>query len=87
MNPVTTKPNTTRVVICGENLILRGPEPEEYMQSLAQEVDLRMERLRVMHPNMVRHRLAMLAAIYLADELAKLKQEHSKLLELSKEAR
>jgi cell division protein ZapA len=86
MNP--TKPvNTTKVVICGEDLVLRGQESVEYMQSLAREVDLRMERLRSMYPTMVRHRLAMLTAIYLADELTKLQQEYDRLLSVSKEAR
>ncbi|HHT26513.1 MAG TPA: cell division protein ZapA [Firmicutes bacterium] len=86
MNP--TKPvNTAKVTICGEELVLKGQESEEYMQSIAQEVSLRMERLRAMYPTMVRHRLAVLAAIYLADELAKLRQEYSRVLDAAKEAR
>ena len=65
--------NRAKVVICGEELVLKGRESTEYLQHIAQVVGSHMERLRDLHPNLVRHRLALLTAIHLADEVGKAK--------------
>lgn len=77
----------TKVYICGEELVLKGEESSEYLQRLARIVHNRMDKLRGMHPTLMRHRLAMLTAIYLADELEKARQENAELLQALKEAR
>lgn len=76
-----------KVTICGEELVLKGEESEEYMQKLAATVGSHMERLRGLYPNLVRHRLAMLAAIHLADEVENLKKENRELLQALEDAR
>ncbi|NLN17768.1 MAG: cell division protein ZapA [Firmicutes bacterium] len=79
--------NRAKVVICGEELVLKGRESTEYLQHIAQVVGSHMERLRDLHPNLVRHRLALLTAIHLADEVEKLKAENRELLQALEEAR
>lgn len=82
-----TETSRTKVCICGEDLILKGEKPEAYLQRLGQTVNSHMERLRGLHPNLVRHRLAILTAIHLADELETLKRENAELLQALEEAR
>ena len=79
--------NRAKVVICGEELVLKGRESTEYLQHIAQVVGSHMERLRDLHPNLVRHRLALLTAIHRADEVEKLKAEFRELLLALEEAR
>lgn len=79
--------NRAKVIICGEELMLKGSEPEAYLRHIAEVVGSHMERLRGLHPNLVRHRLAILTAIHLADEVEKLKMENKELLKALEEAR
>ena len=65
----------------------KGEKPEAYLQQLAGMVSSQMERLRGLYPNLVRHRLAVLTAIHLADELETLKKENTELLQALEEAR
>jgi cell division protein ZapA len=79
--------NRAKVIICGEELMLKGMETEAYLQHIAEVVGSHMERLRGLYPNLVRHRLAILTAIHLADEVEKLKMENKELLQALEEAR
>ena len=74
----------TRAVvrICGDEYIIRGDAEEEYIQHLASVVDEKMRKLQASHPNQPRHKLALLVAINLADELERLRNENKELMEL-----
>jgi cell division protein ZapA (FtsZ GTPase activity inhibitor) len=87
MATVPTDDNRTKVRICGEELVLRGPESEEYLQQLGSLVHSRMDHLRGLHPNLARHRVAILTAIYFADELTKLQKVYTELVQVLNEAR
>ncbi len=80
-------PHRTTISIDNEEYVLRSEEAGEYMQRLAALVDGHMQRLRQRHPNLARNRAAILAALYLADELEKAKQENAELLQTLREAR
>lgn len=75
-----------RVQIFGEDHVLRGQASEEYMKNLASIVDRRLQEVQKNNPLLPRHRVAILVAINLANELEKLSAEHADLLTLLEEA-
>lgn len=77
---------SVRVQIFGEEHVLRGQASEEYMRDLASIVDGRLEEIQKNNPLLPRHRVAILVAINLANELEKLSAEHADLLTLLEEA-
>ena len=83
------KPQRRRVTIAigDEHYVLLGDASEEYMQQLADYVHERFVKLQTSFPNVSRHRLAMLTAINLADEVHKLRDENEELLSLLEETR
>ena len=58
------------VAIFGSKYVLKGDSEPAYMQELAQLVDTKMRELK-MPANTALHRVAILAALMLADELSK----------------
>jgi cell division protein ZapA len=70
----------TTVVIYGEEYPLKSDLPEEAVQALGRLVDNRMRLLAVRHPRVPAGRLAVLAAMTLAEELMTLKAEHEEAL-------
>ena len=77
---------SVRVQIYGEEHILRGQASSEYMENLASLVNVRLEEIQKKNPLLPRHRVAILVAINLANELEKLKADHEDLLALLEEA-
>lgn len=63
------------VYIMGEEYILRGSSTPERMQSVGRYVDRLMKSLAENNLQMSRQKIAVLAALNLADELLKLKEE------------
>lgn len=70
------------VKICGDEYIIRGDAEEEYIRHLAAIVDERMREVQASHPNQPRHKLALMVAINLADELERMRDENKELMEL-----
>lgn len=77
---------SVRVQIFGEEHILKGQASKEYIENLASLVDSRLEEVQKINPLLPRHRVAILVAINLANELEKLSAEHADLLALLEEA-
>lgn len=73
------------ITIAGEHYVLLGHATQQYMEQLAREVHDKFVKLQETFPNVPRHRLAMLTAINLADEVHKLREENRELLELLEE--
>lgn len=63
------------VMIMGEEYILKGSSTPEQMQRVGQYVDKLMKSLSEKNIQMSKHKVAILAALNLADELLKLKEE------------
>lgn len=74
------------ITIGDEHYVLRGHATQEYMEKVAREVDEKFSQLQATYPNVPRHRLAMLTAINLADEVHKLREENQELLNLLEES-
>ena len=70
------------VEIFGERQVVRGDGTVEYIQGLAHEVDKKMRLISQRIPRLSLHQVAVLAALNLADELAKLREEQETLLQL-----
>ena len=67
--------------------MLRGEATPEYMKQLAKTVDEMFSRLQATYPNVPRHRVAVLTAIHLADEVMKLRRENKELVSLLEEVK
>ncbi len=70
--------NRVTVSIMGEDYILRGTSSAYEMDRVGRYVDRLMRKLAESNIQMSRHRVAVLAALNLADELIKLKSEQEK---------
>jgi cell division protein ZapA len=67
------------VSIMGEDYVLRGTSSADEMDRVGRYVDRLMRKLAESNIQMSRHRVAVLAALNLADELIKLKTEQGKV--------
>lgn len=79
--------NRITVSIMGEEYILRGSSSPDEMDRVGRYVDRLMRKLSENNIQMSRHRIAVLAALNLADELLRLKAEkdHRSADQLTKE--
>ncbi len=79
--------NRIAVSIMGEEYILRGSSSPDEMDRVGRYVDRLMRKLSENNIQMSRHRIAVLAALNLADELLRLKAEkdHRSADQLTKE--
>ena len=73
--------NKTRAVvrINGTEYVLKGYETEEYIHKVAIYVDKKMQKIAENNPKLSTSMISVLAALNLADEFIKLKEEHDKL--------
>ena len=72
----------TDVDIFGERYVVRGEGTEAYIQGLAHEIDKKMRLISQRMPRLSLQQMAVLTALNLADELAKLKEEQEALIQL-----
>jgi len=79
LSPETQKLN---VEIFGERHVVRGEGSVEYIQGLAHEVDKKMRLISQRLPLLSLQQVAVLAALNLADDLAKLREEQETLMQL-----
>lgn len=79
---VPQHPERVTVEIFGDKYIVRGEGAPEYIQGLAHEVDKKMRLVAHRLPHLSIHQIAVLTALNLADDLAKLREEHETLLQL-----
>jgi len=70
--------NRVTVSIMGEDYVLRGTSSADEMDRVGRYVDRLMRKLAESNIQMSRHRVAVLAALNLADELLKFKTEQEK---------
>ncbi|HZK55850.1 MAG TPA: cell division protein ZapA [Desulfosporosinus sp.] len=79
---MTHKSDKITVEIYGEKHVVRGEGTAPYIQGLAHEVDKKMRLIAQRLPRLSIQRLAVLTALNLADELAKLREEQETLMQL-----
>lgn len=66
------------VDILGQKYTIKGDAPEEYIKKLAAFVDLKLKEVHNSAPNIAPRKAAILAALNIADELHRLREEHEK---------
>lgn len=76
------EPVKISVEIFGEKHVVRGEGSAQYIQGLAHEVDKKMRLIAQRLPRLSVHQTAVLTALNLADELAKLREEQETLMQL-----
>lgn len=67
--------NRITVTIMGEEYVLRGTSSPDEMYRVGRYVDQLMKKLSAKNIQMSRHKIAVLAALNLADELLKYREE------------
>lgn len=70
------------VEIFGEQYVVKGEGREERIRRVAADVDRRMREIARNHPLLDRSRTAVLTALNLADELARLQEQHERVLQM-----
>lgn len=75
------------VTICGQDYIVKGGETPEYMEMLAAYVDKKMRQISDKYPHFPPVKVAVLAALNIADELNKVQQDYATLVKLIQEER
>lgn len=66
------------VQIFGETYWLKSDQAPERLEALAFEVDRRMRELAEAQPGIGTGRLALLAALHLAEELSRVREDHTR---------
>lgn len=70
-----------RVQIMGQEYVIKGNDPPEYMEMLAKFVSEKMEQVNRHRPAYGFGKVAVLVALQLADELSKLRDDYEKMIE------
>ncbi|MBF0345191.1 MAG: cell division protein ZapA [Nitrospirae bacterium] len=70
---------SAEVYILGQKYILKGEESEEYIKALALYVDKKLQEIQQSSLTVNQTKAAILAALGIADELFKLRDEHESL--------
>jgi cell division protein ZapA len=68
-NAANAPKNAVRVTIGGEEYTVRSELPPEYTREVAAYVDASLKRVRDMLPSLETHKVAILAALAITDEL------------------
>jgi cell division protein ZapA len=79
---VTQEASKVIVHIFGEQHVIKGKGSEEYIRNLAYDVDRRMKEISLKYPLLAAHQVAVLVSLNMADEIARLKEEHKTLLDM-----
>lgn len=74
--------NKVKVKIDGEDYCIKGAVPKEYIEQAASLVDEKIVDLAESHPYLSRNKIAVLAALNIADEFLRIKEENEELIHL-----
>jgi cell division protein ZapA len=77
---------STEVYILGQKYTIKGDEPEEYIRDLASFVDKKLKEVYNSSPNITPVKASILAALDIADELFKMKNQQAELRKIEEKA-
>ncbi|MFZ3136849.1 MAG: cell division protein ZapA [Thermodesulfovibrionales bacterium] len=77
---------STEVYILGQKYTIKGDEPEEYIRDLASFVDKKLKEVYNSSPNITPVKASILAALDIADELFKMKNQQVELTKIEEKA-
>ena len=75
-----------KLTIDGQKYTIKGEAPEEYIRELAAFVDKKLKDVYASSPNITPVKASILAALDIADELYKLKNQQEELTKLEEKA-
>ncbi len=70
---------STEVYILGQKYTIKGDAPEQYIKDLALYVDMKLKEVYNASPNLTPVKASILAALDIADELFKLKNQQEQI--------
>lgn len=76
---------TTRVEIYGQGYTIKGNAPSSHILEVANWVDQKMKEIGKRNPNLDHTKVAVLAALNIADELLRVRKELEELYKLIEE--
>jgi cell division protein ZapA len=79
-----SKKSRTNVDIYGQMYVIVGEEEPSHIRMVANIVDKRMKELNEINPSLDTNKLAVLTAVNIVNEYAKLKSDHENLLQKHK---
>jgi len=82
-----TDANCVSVDLLGDEYVIRGTDSTEHLAQVAAVVETRLREDQEANPRLAKLQLAILVALRLADDLAKLQQEHEEIQRLLAEAK
>lgn len=71
-----------KVEICGESYNIKGNESEEHIKMIAAYVDKKMRQVVERNPRLSTGKVAVLAALNIADELSKLQEDYDSMIKI-----
>jgi len=77
----TTNKTRTKVVIMGQEYVVRGAYSGEEIRSMAEYVDHVMQETRRRNPYLPLNKLAVLASLNICEELFRIKHDYESLLQ------
>lgn len=75
--------NKMTVQIFDEDYTMKGSTTPEYMEMIANYVDRKMRQIAGKNPRLSATKIAVLAALNIADELSKLQEDYDNLLKIA----
>lgn len=81
-NGIVEQKARATVDIFGEEYIMRGDATPEYMKMLANYIDKKMKNIAARQPQLSVTKIAVLAALNIADELSKLQEDYDSLIKM-----
>lgn len=71
-----------KVQILNDEYVIKGKDNVEHIENVAQYVDLQMKQIALNDPSLSPKKIAVLAALNIADEYLKLQQDYQELISL-----
>jgi cell division protein ZapA len=75
----TTTENSYTFEIMGDEYVVKGTDKPEYMEEIIQHIDSVISGIMGSNQKLMKSQVAVLAALKIADELYKLRQEYERL--------
>ncbi|MHB1126461.1 MAG: cell division protein ZapA [Bacillota bacterium] len=73
------------VSIFGQEYVVKGTEPMDYLEKISAYVDKKMRQISRKAPNLAPTKVAVLAALNIADEYKKLQDDYDAMIKLIEE--
>lgn len=74
--------NKVKARIYDDEYVIKGSAEKQYIEKVASYVDMTMKQLTLKNPTLSAKKIAVLAAVNVADELLRLKEDYEALIKM-----